>query len=63
MSVLKELKKVDSIEEANALLENGWRLMESGHVIKEGEAQFFFLLGRHESYADIGKKFEAMSKV
>lgn len=41
-----EVKRIDSIDEANKLISAGWVLLETGTKVLEDETTFFFLLGK-----------------
>lgn len=43
---IEELRKTESVDEANQLLSDGWVLLQSNSTVINGEAVYFFLFGK-----------------
>jgi len=47
----EELKRTDSVDEANSMLRSGWELLQHDSAVINGEPKYFFLLGRPKESA------------
>lgn len=43
---IKQLVKVDNIDEANSYLAKGWALLETGSTVIDNVFQHFFIIGK-----------------